>query len=452
MEKLKQIRKLRKGWKIFIAAMLALIVFGGVGMYVAASSNVKITMSVSGLTVYKGKTSKTLYASLSGTDENAQESVPVPERLEWSTSNSQIADFATGTEDNPVYMDSVTGLAPVIHGNFAGKATITANYYTKKFDEDNNEIVGSRELLDTRKATVTVPLSVTVTYNGSESIPNYLEVGSQLYITTNASDANRIVIETSNDKTGTVSSDGVVKLVQSTGSTATLEVVGGGTTTVYVRTTDNPEKEDALVKIFKVTGKIHFLDGQGNANDQDHFIQTSSITPSNGVKRYMVLDKTEYKDFMQEEKYSNVILDTHQYLMVAEANGCEQTVEAYVKYVKEELEPKIEEMEKYFPVICGEWCLFNSLACGCDTKGGQSVLNGVEGSQQESLSPEEKKEIYETLAKAQLELWEKGSGYFYWSYKLLTDTVNTPGWIGWDSWDMGRCYDFGWFPADKGGC
>ena len=158
-----------------------------------------------------------------------------------------------------------------------------------------------------------------------------------------------------------------------------------------------------------------------------------------------------WKDFMQEEKYSNVILDTHQYLMVAEARGCSQTIEGYLKYIREELEPQITEMEKYFPVICGEWCLFNSLACGCDTKGGQSVLNGVEGSQQESLSPEEKKEIYETLAKAQLELWEKGSGYFYWSYKLLTDTVNTPGWIGWDSWDMGRCYDFGWFPADKGG-
>ena len=39
---------------------------------------------------------------------------------------------------------------------------------------------------------------------------------------------------------------------------------------------------------------------------------------------------------------------------------------------------------------------------------------------------------------------------FYWSYKLLTDTVNTPGWIGWDSWDLGRCVDFGWFPAGKG--
>ena len=46
----------------------------------------------------------------------------------------------------------------------------------------------------------------------------------------------------------------------------------------------------------------------------------------------------------------------------------------YTCFVKEHYEKEIEEMEKYFPVICGEWCLFNSLACGCDTKGGQSVL------------------------------------------------------------------------------
>lgn len=171
-------------------------------------------------------------------------------------------------------------------------------------------------------------------------------------------------------------------------------------------------------------------------------------------EKYVVLhdgfELMAWKDFMQEEKYSNVILDTHQYLMVAEARGCSQTIGGYLKYVREELEPQITEMEKYFPVICGEWCLFNSLACGCDTKGGQSVLNGVEGSERESLSTEEKKEIYATLAKVQLELWDKCSGYFYWSYKLLTDTVNTPGWIGWDSWDLGRCVDFGWFPAGKG--
>ncbi|MDO5782394.1 MAG: cellulase family glycosylhydrolase [Eubacteriales bacterium] len=200
---------------------------------------------------------------------------------------------------------------------------------------------------------------------------------------------------------------------------------------------------------------------KGSAPITMDFLRQFYLDAYDRISAYMPKDKyvvihdgfelMAWKDFMQEEKYSNVILDTHQYLMVAEARGCSQTVEGYLKYIKEELQPQITEMGKYFPVICGEWCLFNSLACGCDTKGGQSVLNGVEGNQQEILSPEEKKEIYETLAKAQLELWEKGSGYFYWSYKLLTDTVNTPGWIGWDSWDLGRCYDFGWFPADKGG-
>ena len=30
--------------------------------------------------------------------------------------------------------------------------------------------------------------------------------------------------------------------------------------------------------------------------------------------------------------------------------------------------------------------------------------------------------------------------------ELLTDTVNTPGWIG---WDLGRCVDFGWFPTEE---
>ncbi len=152
-----------------------------------------------------------------------------------------------------------------------------------------------------------------------------------------------------------------------------------------------------------------------------------------------------WKDYMQEDKYKNVVLDTHQYLMMAEADGCEQTIDGYCRYIKENYIPKIKEMEKYFPVICGEWCLFNSLACGHDTKGGQSVLNGVDGATEEKYDPGEKKKIYQALAQAQLEAWKSGSGYFYWSYKLLTDTVNDQGWIGWDSWDLGRCVDFGWF-------
>lgn len=167
------------------------------------------------------------------------------------------------------------------------------------------------------------------------------------------------------------------------------------------------------------------------------------------VEKYVVIhdgfELMAWKDFMREDCYQNVVLDTHLYLMMAEANGCPQTVEGYISYIKENYAKAIEEMEQYFPVICGEWCLFNSLTCGCDTKGGQSVLNGVDGAKTESLTAEQKKDIYQAVAKAQLEAWKKGSGYCYWSYKLLTDTVNEPGWIGWDSWDLGRCVNFGWF-------
>lgn len=172
-------------------------------------------------------------------------------------------------------------------------------------------------------------------------------------------------------------------------------------------------------------------------------------------EKYVVIhdgfELTAWKDFMQEAHYQNVVLDTHQYLMMAEAEGCAQEPEAYKAYIREHYERKIEEMQQYFPVICAEWCLFNSKACGHDTKGGQSVLNGVQGTQADVLSAEQKRSLYLDLADAQLQAWEKGSGYFYWSYKLLTDTVNETGWNGWDSWDFGRCINFGWFPAQQNG-
>ena len=197
---------------------------------------------------------------------------------------------------------------------------------------------------------------------------------------------------------------------------------------------------------------------RGSRPNTMDFIRSFYLEAYDRIRKYMPDEKyvvihdafelKAWKEFMREDKYKNVVLDTHQYLMVAEALGCEQTVESYTAYIRGTLAKDIEEMQQYFPVICGEWCLFNSLACGCDTKGGQSVLNGVEGAPAEVVSPEEKKRIYSALAKEQLDAWKKGSGYFYWSYKLLVDTVNDAGWIGWDSWDFGRCTDFGWFPKE----
>lgn len=195
----------------------------------------------------------------------------------------------------------------------------------------------------------------------------------------------------------------------------------------------------------------------GSKPNTIEFIRQFYLEAYDRLRKYMPEDKyvvihdafrlKAWKDFMREDKYKNVVLDTHMYLMVAEMAGCDQTIEGYVNYVKEHFEADIAEMEEYFPVICGEWCLFNSLAVGHDTKGGQTVLNGQEGMSEEAMSAEEKKAIYRAVAKAQLDAWKKGSGYFYWTYKMLTDTVNTEGWVGWDCWDLGRCVDFGWFPT-----
>lgn len=159
-----------------------------------------------------------------------------------------------------------------------------------------------------------------------------------------------------------------------------------------------------------------------------------------------------WKEFLTQSKFKNVMLDSHLYLMMAELDGCEQSIEGYRSYIREHFARDFAEVQEYVPIICGEWCMFNSYAVGMDTHGGQSMLNGLDFSENtEKFTPDEKKKIYQTIVSEQLKAWKAGSGYFYWNYKLLLDTVNDPNWIGWDSWDLGKSVDLGWFPAD-GNC
>jgi aryl-phospho-beta-D-glucosidase BglC (GH1 family) len=157
-----------------------------------------------------------------------------------------------------------------------------------------------------------------------------------------------------------------------------------------------------------------------------------------------------WKDFLTQSKFKNVMLDTHQYLMMAEVFGCEQTMDGYLKYIEENFAKVVAEVQEYVPIVCGEWCLFNSLAVGMDTKGGQSVLNGIDFSENKpGMSEEERKNVYRRLGEAQLAAWKKGSGFFYWNYKLLLDTVNDHNWFGWDCWDLSKSVDLGWFPTEE---
>lgn len=174
------------------------------------------------------------------------------------------------------------------------------------------------------------------------------------------------------------------------------------------------------------------------------------IRPHMAADKYVVFHDAfqlhAWRDFLTQPKYQNVMLDTHQYLMMAEMMGCKQTPEGYAAYIRNNLAREIAEVQAYVPVICGEWSLFNSYAVGTDTKGGQSALNGMDFSGSR-LSEDAMRQLYQKLADAQLAAWRSGSGYFYWSYKLLLDVVSEPVWTGWDCWDLGKCVSMGWFPA-----
>ncbi len=175
------------------------------------------------------------------------------------------------------------------------------------------------------------------------------------------------------------------------------------------------------------------------------------IRPNMAEDKYVVFHDAfqihAWKEFITQPAFKNVMLDTHQYLMVAEAMGCEQTLNGYIKYIQETYAKDIAAVQEYVPIVCGEWCLFNSYAVGMDTKGGQTVLNGMDFEENvPTMDEETKKHLYAQLANAQLAAWDRGSGYFYWSYKLLLDTVNEKNWIGWDCWDLAKSVDQGWFP------
>ncbi len=196
----------------------------------------------------------------------------------------------------------------------------------------------------------------------------------------------------------------------------------------------------------------------GSHGYEPEVLRTFYVTAYDRIRKYLPEEKyvvihdgfdlTAWKDFMREDRFKGVVLDTHQYLMMAESMGCEQNVAAYEKFITQNFARPIAEMQQYFPVVCGEWCLFNSLACGRDTKGGQTELNGAMEEITAVVSDEEKKKIYTALDRAQKAAWDEGCGYFYWSYKLLIDTVNGDSWVGWDAWDLGRCADFGWFEKE----
>ena len=153
----------------------------------------------------------------------------------------------------------------------------------------------------------------------------------------------------------------------------------------------------------------------------------------------------KWEEFYDQSKYKNLILDTHQYIMVLEANGCKHDLDSYLKAIDENFTKPIAEISKHIDVVCGEWCLFNSLCAGHDTKAGLAQFDKEQNLEENLLDEKELRATYQALCKAQLQAFNQSLGYFYWNYKLLLDEVKNPCFKGWSSWDLGVCLAHKWF-------
>lgn len=127
-----------------------------------------------------------------------------------------------------------------------------------------------------------------------------------------------------------------------------------------------------------------------------------------------------WKEFMQTEEFKNVWLDTHIYMMMPG----EMETKDMANLVLGRFRDDIREMAQHFPVVVGEWCLSHN------PKG------------MDAMSDWEKKLSYRMMADAQLTAWDESAGFFFWSYKLISEPAG---------WDFRKCVENGWMPDVIGG-
>lgn len=128
---------------------------------------------------------------------------------------------------------------------------------------------------------------------------------------------------------------------------------------------------------------------------------------------------TEWKDFMRETKYKNVLLDTHFYQCFSDDDKM-LDVPGHLQRASVVRADQIKEMSAYFPIVVGEWSL------GIEP---EYSLKGMNKVQLDSA--------FRAFAGAQLLAYETAEGWFFWSYKVQNSEAF--------AWDYKNCVDEGWF-------
>ena len=145
--------------------------------------------------------------------------------------------------------------------------------------------------------------------------------------------------------------------------------------------------------------------------------------------------------FFRKEHMKNVVLDTHIYIFAMESFVPIHMPWVYQIYIKSQ-QRLIERIQKDVPVVVGEWCICNKYAEKAVS--GKSAEKPSDRSAQADAQDELRKKRYLEIAAMQLQAWESGAGWIYWSYQFKPNRKEPLDEKWKESWDFSRCVENGW--------
>ena len=145
--------------------------------------------------------------------------------------------------------------------------------------------------------------------------------------------------------------------------------------------------------------------------------------------------------FFRKEHMKNVVLDTHIYIFAMESFVPIHMPWVYHIYIKSQ-QRLIERIQRDVPVVVGEWCICNKYAEKAVS--GKSAEKSSDRSAQAAAQDELRKKRYLEIAAMQLQAWESGAGWIYWSYQFKPNRKEPLDEKWKESWDFSRCVENGW--------
>ena len=145
--------------------------------------------------------------------------------------------------------------------------------------------------------------------------------------------------------------------------------------------------------------------------------------------------------FFRKEHMKKVVLDTHIYIFAMESFVPIHMPWVYQIYIKSQ-QRLIERIQRDVPVVVGEWCICNKYAEKAVS--GKSAEKSSDRSAQAAAQDELRKKRYLEIAAMQLQAWESGAGWIYWSYQFKPNRKEPLDEKWKESWDFSRCVENGW--------